>query len=165
MFNIDSFNQLNKEQYYESLYSYAQGLLEGERDLTANLANVSSLIYHTMPDINWAGFYLLKKSELVLGPFGGKPACIRIPIGKGVCGSAVYEGKTQRVEDVHQYPGHIACDSDTNSEIVIPIMDKKILGVLDIDSPVKGRFDKKDQVELEKLANLLLNACDWEENE
>lgn len=117
-----------------------------------------------MPDINWLGFYLIKNDELLLGPFQGKPACIHIPIGKGVCGTAVSEGITQLVPDVHAFPGHIACDSESNSEIVIPIyVDEVIVGVLDIDSPVFSRFDEIDREGLEKVAKILASSCDWKE--
>jgi GAF domain-containing protein len=163
MFNIDHFKTLNKDEFYESLLIFSQGLMEGERDLIANLANISSLLFHTMQDINWAGFYILRDKELVLGPFHGKPACIRIALGKGVCGTAVSKGVSQLVEDVHSFPGHIACDGDTNSEIVIPITNRgKVVAVLDIDSPMIKRFDVTDQLELEKLVSILEDACDWE---
>lgn len=163
MFNIDSFKELKKEEYYESLLFFAKGLMEGERDLIANLSNISSLLIHTMSDINWSGFYLMKEGELVLGPFGGKPACIRIQVGAGVCGTCVETGQVQLVPDVHAFPGHIACDGDTNSEIVLPIeIDGKVVGVLDIDSPVLNRFDQEDQENLSQLVSMIIDACDWE---
>ncbi len=163
MFNIDSFKNLKKEEYYESLLLFAKGLMEGERDLIANLSNISSLLYNTMTDINWSGFYIIKEGQLVLGPFGGKPACIRIQVGAGVCGTCVETKEVQLVPDVHTFPGHIACDGDTNSEIVLPIIIKdKVVGVLDIDSPILNRFDNEDQENLSHLVSMLVDNCDWE---
>ena len=125
----------------------------------ANLANAAALLYHTLPDLNWAGFYMLEGEKLILGPFQGKTACIEIPVGKGVCGTAVAEGKTQVVADVHKFPGHIACDNASNSEIVIPIhVSDKIWGVLDIDSPTIGRFSDKDKIGLENFVKILENV-------
>ena len=122
----------------------------------ANLANAAALLYHSMEGLNWAGFYLLEKGILVLGPFQGKHACIEIAVGRGVCGTAVAEDRTQLVHDVHQFPGHIACDSASNSEIVIPIhMDGQIIGVLDIDSPLIGRFTEEDRAGLEEFVHIL----------
>ncbi|MFW6270392.1 MAG: GAF domain-containing protein [Bacillota bacterium] len=135
-------------------------LLSAEEDWLANLSNTAALIYHNLPQINWAGFYLYhqKESELVLGPFQGLPACVRIKIGNGVCGTAFQAEKTILVKDVHKFPGHIACDPASSSEIVIPLKidDQKIMGVLDIDSPVKARFNRIDQKYLEKAAEILL---------
>ncbi len=149
-------------ELYEFAALQLEGLFEGERDVIANLANASAVLNETMEDINWVGFYLMKNGELVLGPFQGKAACIRIPVGKGVCGTAVKENKTQLVLDVHTFPGHIACDSASNSEIVIPLhSDGKIVGVLDIDSPLIGRFTQADQEGLEKCAVIIESACDW----
>ena len=126
---------------------------------TANLANASALLWQRLPDINWAGFYKMVDGKLVLGPFQGKPACILIPIGRGVCGTAVAEDRTQLVYDVHQFPGHIACDSVSNSEIVVPIhVGGTVWGVLDIDSPYTGRFTQKDRAGLEKIVKIL-EAC------
>lgn len=126
---------------------------------TANLANASALLWQHLEDINWAGFYLLEGKTLVLGPFQGKPACIEIPLGKGVCGTAVAQSATVRVEDVHDFPGHIACDSASRSEIVIPLrVDGEIIGVLDIDSPVLNRFSQEDQKHLEMFAEILADA-------
>lgn len=126
---------------------------------TANLANASALLWQHLENINWAGFYLLEGKTLVLGPFQGKPACIEIPLGKGVCGTAVAQSATVRVEDVHDFPGHIACDSASRSEIVIPIrVDGEIIGVLDIDSPVLNRFSQEDQKHLEMFAEILADA-------
>ena len=125
----------------------------------ANMANAAALLWHCMDTINWAGFYLLENDTLVLGPFQGKPACIEIPVGKGVCGTAVAADKTIRVDDVHAFPGHIACDCDSRSEIVIPLRKNgRILGVLDIDSPVLGRFTSEDQIGLELFAEVLAAA-------
>lgn len=135
--------------FYSELVSQLQALTEGVPYLTANLANAAALLWQTLPDINWAGFYQLHKNQLILGPFQGKPACIQIPVGKGVCGSAVAENRIQRVENVHDFPGHIACDSASNSEIVLPLYCRgEIWGVLDIDSPVLNRFSSEDEAGL-----------------
>lgn len=148
---------------YEILHRQLAALMEGERDLIANLANTSALLFQELPRINWAGFYLRKGEELVLGPFQGKAACIRIPIGKGVCGTAAGLGKTVIVEDVHGFPGHIACDAASNSEIVVPLwVDGVIRGVLDIDSQEFGRFTEADGARMEKLAVMLAEGCDWQ---
>ncbi|PWI34176.1 Free methionine-(R)-sulfoxide reductase [Vibrio albus] len=137
---------------YQTLTRQAIALLESETDLTANLSNLSALLNMELDALNWVGFYLLKNDELVLGPFQGKPACVRIPVGRGVCGTAVAENRTQRVYDVHQFEGHIACDAESNSEIVIPFsINGNIAGVLDIDSPEVGRFNENDQLGLENL--------------
>lgn len=141
---------------YKSLNAQLSGLVHGVPHRTANLANAAALLYHTLDNLNWAGFYLLEKDILVLGPFQGKPACIEIPVGRGVCGTAAAEGRTQLVRDVHQFPGHIACDSASNSEIVVPIhVGGNIVGVLDIDSPHIGRFTEEDQAGLEKFVRIL----------
>lgn len=141
---------------YQSLNAQLSALIHDVPHRTANLANAASLLYHTLDDLNWAGFYLLEKDKLVLGPFQGKPACIEIPVGRGVCGTAVAEGRTQLVKDVHQFPGHIACDSASNSEIVVPIrVDGSVVGVLDIDSPHIGRFTEEDQAGLEEFVRIL----------
>lgn len=148
---------------YESLLVQVGALLSPETDWLANLANTAAVLFHTLPDLNWAGFYLSKQGELVLGPFQGKPACVRIPWGKGVCGTAVEQKKTVVVPDVHLFPGHIACDEASRSEIVIPIIqDGNVWGVLDVDSPYKGRFSALDQAYLEKLVDLLHEHIDWE---
>jgi GAF domain-containing protein len=137
-------------------------MIEGENDTVANLANASALLYESMERINWSGFYLFKNNELVLGPFQGKPACIRIPLGKGVCGAAAAGKSAVLVRDVHKFPGHIACDSASESEIVIPIMNNgEVAGVMDIDSPVLNRFDEDDKAGLEVFAMILENGCDW----
>lgn len=139
-----------------------EALLSGERDMIANFANASALLYNNIKDINWAGFYLFKDNELLLGPFQGLPACVRIPIGKGVCGNAALDKKTYLVPDVHQFPGHIACDQDSNSEIVVPILvEDKLIGVLDVDSPLKNRFDLVDQEYLEKFIAILIKYTEF----
>ena len=141
---------------YEILCKQLSALTQAVPHRIANLANASALLWQMLENINWAGFYLLEGNTLILGPFQGKPACIEIPVGKGVCGTAVAENRTQLVADVHQFPGHIACDSASNSEIVIPVYkDGSIFGVLDIDSPCLGRFTKKDQAGLEKFVRIL----------
>lgn len=145
-----------KQAFYRTLNQQAQALLEGEADLIATLANLSALLNQELTDINWVGFYLLQGETLVLGPFQGKPACVRIPVGRGVCGTAVAEGRTQLVDDVHQFAGHIACDGASNSEIVIPLRRAgEIIGVLDIDSPIFNRFDEQDRIGLEETVQIL----------
>jgi GAF domain-containing protein len=149
----------SKAQLYRNLAEQLASLLEGETDFIANAANFSSLIYHSLPDLNWAGFYIVRDRELVLGPFQGKPACVRIEIGKGVCGTAAKLAQTVVVENVHTFPGHIACDSESNSEIVVPLTkDGRLLGVLDLDSPLIGRFDDDDARGLNVLVSLLTNS-------
>ena len=141
---------------YKQLNRQLEALTQGIPYRIANLANASALLFDRMEDLNWAGFYLLEDGKLILGPFQGKTACIEIPVGKGVCGNAVASGETQRVEDVHQFPGHIACDCASNSELVIPIRSKgEIIGVLDLDSPNLGRFTKEDQEGLEVFVQVL----------
>ncbi|MGP4067460.1 GAF domain-containing protein [Halobacillus sp. B29] len=145
-----------KEKNYELLLKQLQALLEDEPDVIANLSNASSLLNQFLEDVNWVGFYLWKEDQLVLGPFQGLPACVRIPSGKGVCGTAVAERSVQRIEDVHAFPGHIACDAASQSEIVIPILkNNEIFGVLDIDSPSKSRFDEQDEEYLTKFVEIL----------
>lgn len=149
---------------YQTLNAQLRALIGGVPHRVANLANAAALLYHTLDGLNWAGFYLLNEDVLVLGPFQGKPACIEIPVGRGVCGTAVAEGKTQLVRDVHQFPGHIACDSASNSEIVVPIcVEGRIVGVLDLDSPYVGRFTEEDQAGLEEFARIL-GAEAWQAN-
>lgn len=146
-------------EFYRELRTQAGGLLAGERDRIANAANLSALIYHVLPDVNWVGFYFAAEGELVVGPFQGRPACVRIPIGKGVCGTAASERKTRRVADVHTFAGHIACDPESRSEIVVPLVhDGGLIGVLDLDSPVPDRFGLEDQAGLESLADVFLRA-------
>lgn len=143
---------MNKTQIYENLIPQITSLLQTETDAVANMANVSAALFNGLPDLNWAGFYVLRGKELVLGPFQGKPACVRIKTGRGVCGTAAQSAKTQVVKDVHTFPGHIACDNASKSEIVIPIFkEKQLWGVLDIDSPTEARFDETDQQFLEKI--------------
>ncbi|MFI3245705.1 MAG: GAF domain-containing protein [Ferrimonas sp.] len=142
---------------YDLLCQQAECLIAGEPNLTANLANLSALIYNSVPDLNWAGFYWLDSpSELVLGPFQGQVACVRIPVGKGVCGTAVATGSSQRVDDVHQFAGHIACDNASESELVVPIrVAGNVVGVLDLDAPVKARFNEQDRHGIEQLVRVL----------
>ena len=141
----------------------AESLLEGERDPVANAANLSAFIYHMLPDLNWAGFYIARDGELVLGPFQGKPACVRIAFGAGVCGAAYERRETVVVPDVHAFPGHIACDSASNAEIVVPLIDAggNAIGVLDLDSPTHARFDENDRALLEALAALYVRTSDF----
>ncbi len=142
-----------KPALYRDLLLQAKGLLDGIRDPIANAANLSALLWHGLPDLNWAGFYILRGGELVLGPFQGKPACVRIPMGKGVCGGAAAAKTTLIVPDVHAFPGHIACDSASNAEIVVPLLGPAgLTGVLDLDSPSVARFDTEDRDGLEALA-------------
>ena len=148
---------MTTRERYDRLAADLAALLAGERDTVANAANGAALIFHTLPDLNWAGFYFLQGDELVLGPFQGKPACVRIPLGKGVCGACAEAGKTVVVPDVHAFPGHIACDAATRSEIAAPLVrGERLLGVLDLDSPTVGRFDAEDRAGLEKLADVFL---------
>lgn len=143
---------------YDTLNQQALALLGDEPDVVANLANISSLLFNELSDINWAGFYLYKDAQLVLGPFQGRPACIRIPIGKGVCGTAAQTLTIQRIKDVHDFPGHIACDAASNSEIVLPlVVNGELFGVLDIDAPIFDRFTAADETGLTQLAVILVN--------
>ncbi|MGF1720889.1 GAF domain-containing protein [Vibrio kyushuensis] len=156
-----------KIEHYQRLTKQAVALLESESDLVANLANLSALLNMELVDLNWVGFYLLKEEELVLGPFQGNPACVRIPLGRGVCGTAAATNTVQRIYDVHQFEGHIACDAASNAELVIPFsIGGKIVGVLDIDSPTIGRFNEIDEegltflmLEVEKLLNSQANKA------
>jgi L-methionine (R)-S-oxide reductase len=150
---------LPKPSLYAQLAREAAALIEGESDAIANYANVAALLYHSLPDVNWAGFYLLQDDTLVVGPFQGLPACVRIPMGKGVCGAAATQRQTIVVPDVDAFPGHIACDSASRSEIVVPLIKHDVLlGVLDIDSPVLSRFDAEDREGLERLVDVLLRS-------
>lgn len=147
------------EEFYRLLTAEARGLLEGERDRIANAANLSALLYGRVPEINWVGFYFLRGGELVVGPFCGKPACTRIAVGRGVCGTAIARRETLRVDDVHDFDGHIACDADSRSELVVPLLvDGEPLGVLDIDSPVRARFSAHDARAFERLAAVYLES-------
>jgi GAF domain-containing protein len=149
----------DKATLYSDLASALQGLVAGEPDGTANMANAAALIWETLPDLNWAGFYRNVGGELVLGPFQGRPACIRIPFGQGVCGAAAATRQVQRVDDVHAFPGHIACDSASNSELVVPVVrDGELLAVLDLDSPNHARFDAEDEAGCVRLATILARA-------
>lgn len=146
----------DKREMYEELCLQLEGLLQDVPYLLANLANTSALLNQAMPDINWVGFYLMQNGKLVLGPFQGKPACVEIEAGKGVCGTAVLRDEVVLVKNVHEFPGHIACDSASNSEIVLPIhVDGEIVGVLDIDSPLVGRFDEEDREGLTKVVRVV----------
>ena len=149
----------DKATLYPDLASALEGLVAGEPDGIANMANAAALIWETLPDLNWAGFYRNVGGELVLGPFQGRPACIRISFGKGVCGTAAASLKVQRVEDVYAFPGHIACDSASESELVVPIVrDGELIAVLDLDSPIKGRFTAEDEAGCVRLAEILARA-------
>ena len=162
MFEIQSDPTLSKAQRYRDLETALGSLLEGETDALANLANASSLLAQSLDRINWCGFYLLRGEELVLGPFQGKPACVRIPVGKGVCGTAAARRATLVVPDVNRFPGHIACDPASRSEIVVPILENGVLrGVLDVDAPEPGRFDEEDRTGLERLVEALVPRIDW----
>jgi L-methionine (R)-S-oxide reductase len=146
-----------KPELYRHLVRQLAALIPGEPDPIANAANMAALIYHGLPNLNWAGFYFRDGAELVLGPFQGKPACVRIPVGKGVCGTAAARGTTVLVPDVHDFPGHIACDPDSRSELVVPLIEEgSVLGVLDLDSPLPARFDEIDRDGCEQLVALLL---------
>jgi GAF domain-containing protein len=154
-----------KSELYDQLASQLSSLLAGERDLVANSANFAALVFHTLPDLNWAGFYFAKDGELVLGPFQGKPACIRIRVGQGVCGTAAAKCATTIVPNVHEFPGHIACDTESNSEIVVPLIkNERFIGVLDLDSPSLSRFDEADAAGLETLVKILLSSAGIDAN-
>jgi len=151
----------DKAAAYAELAASLRALLDGERDLVANAANMAALLYWSLRDLNWAGFYLVEpeRGDLLLGPFQGKPACVRIPIGRGVCGAAAQRRETVVVRDVHAFPGHIACDSASNSEVVVPIVrDGRLLGVLDLDSPLHARFDDEDARGLEALVRIFVES-------
>ena len=159
----------SKTELYQELLPLARALFEGERDSLANSANLAALLYHSLPDLNWAGFYWLRGEELVLGPFQGKPACVRIALGKGVCGTSAAQRRTVIVPDVNAFPGHIACDSASRSEVVVPVMVSRpgasqtggrLLGVLDLDSPRKERFDEEDARALEAIVRAFVEATD-----
>jgi L-methionine (R)-S-oxide reductase len=151
----------SKQALYAELLEQANALFDGEHDFVANAANLSALLFHSLPDLNWAGFYFLKDEGLVLGPFQGKPACVRIALGKGVCGTAASQKRTIVVPDVNLFPGHIACDTASRSEVVVPLVRfGRVIGVMDLDSPKPGRFDDDDARGLEALADVFLNAAD-----
>lgn len=158
MFNASTLTGSKTEQYAQ-LIGQARALLDGERDRIANAANLSALIYHSLPDLSWVGIYFFDGNELVVGPFQGLPACVRIGLGKGVCGTAAQSRQTQVVADVDAFPGHIACDGAARSEIVVPLADRgTLIGVLDIDSPLRGRFDQDDRTGMEALAGIYLDS-------
>lgn len=149
----------DKPEQYAQLAAQADALLSGEHDRIANAANLSALVYHALPDLNWVGFYFFDGTELVVGPFQGLPACVRIPLDRGVCGAAARTRQTQRIADVHAFPGHIACDAASRSELVVPLVrDGALLGVFDLDSPVPDRFGVEDQAGLETIAALFVRS-------
>ena len=160
MFELKSLAYASKREHYDDLVRQARGLLAGERDPIANAANFGALVYHSLPDLNWAGFYLYDGSELVVGPFQGKPACIRIALGRGVCGTAAQTRETQLVRDVNAFDGHIACDAASQSEIVVPLVraDGSLLGVWDVDSPVIDRFDEDDRAGMQALCAVFMES-------
>lgn len=160
MFAAAKLEAANKTDLYAQLVDQARGLLAGERDRVANAANFSALVYDALPDLNWAGFYFYDGRELVVGPFQGKPACVRIAIGKGVCGTAALRRETQLVRDVHEFPGHIACDAASRSEIVVPLVgvSGELIGVWDVDSPRLARFDEDDRAGMEALAAVFVES-------
>ena len=162
MFEIKTATDAGKSERYAELVEQARGLLEGELDLIANAANFSALVYHGLPQLNWAGFYLFDGTELVVGPFQGKPACIRIALGRGVCGTAAQERQTQLVRDVSKHPNHIYCDAASQSEIVVPLVrrDGSLLGVWDVDSPVTDRFDEDDRAGMEALCKAFMEYAE-----
>ncbi|OZF52209.1 diguanylate cyclase [Rhodococcus sp. 14-2470-1b] len=148
-----------KSEQYAQLTQQARALVDGESNRIANAANISALVFNSIPDVNWVGFYLFDGTELVVGPFQGLPACVRIALGKGVCGTAASSRETQRVEDVHAFPGHIACDGATRSELVVPLYDgDTLVGVFDLDSPLLARFDADDQAGLEQIAAVFVGS-------
>jgi L-methionine (R)-S-oxide reductase len=160
MFQARAIETDDKPAFYRDLAQQLEGLLHGETDAIANAANTASLIFTTLPDLNWAGFYFQRRpGELVLGPFQGKPACVRIAVGRGVCGAAVKERRTMLIEDVHAFADHIACDSASRSELVVPLFrGEHIIGVLDLDAPIPARFDADDQRGIETIAALYIKA-------
>lgn len=161
MFQAKAISAADPALFYAELAQQLEGLLDGERDAIANAANTAALIFTTLPNLNWAGFYFLRGDTLVLGPFQGKPACVRIAMGRGVCGAAAQRRETMRVEDVNAFADHIACDSASRSELVIPLIrEGAIIGVLDLDSPIPARFDGTDQTGLERIAAIFLAASD-----
>jgi GAF domain-containing protein len=158
MFHLSSHTYASKREHYDDLLQQVQGMLAGEHDLIANAANFSALVYHSLPEVNWAGFYLFDGTELVVGPFQGKPACIRIALGRGVCGTAATTRETQLVRDVNAFDGHIACDAASQSEVVVPLVraDGSLLGVWDVDSPVIDRFDEDDRLGMQRLCEAFM---------
>ncbi|NCF62155.1 MAG: GAF domain-containing protein [Gammaproteobacteria bacterium] len=143
----------------DGLAGQAEALLSGQQDLVANAANLSALLFHSLENVSWVGFYFVKNGELVVGPFQGKPACVTIPMGKGVCGTAAETGKIQRIADVHEFEGHIACDAASKSELVLPVIKNgRLLGVLDLDSPVKNRFSSRDELLMKEILEIFINS-------
>lgn len=163
MFTLSNEPHASKADHYATLVEQARALVESERDLIANAANFSSLVFHSLDRLNWAGFYFFDGTELVVGPFQGKPACVRIALGKGVCGTAAQTRATQVVRDVHEFPGHIACDAASESEIVVPLIadDGTLIGVWDVDSPVAARFDDEDRQGMEALCRVFVEHA-WQ---
>ncbi|MBU1254315.1 MAG: GAF domain-containing protein [Alphaproteobacteria bacterium] len=156
MYDFKPAAETAKPDLYHDLLQAVEALTTGERDGVANMANVAALLWEFLPQVNWTGFYRMVEGDLVLGPFVGRPACIRIPVGQGVCGAAAKSGATQLVEDVHAFPGHIACDGDTRSELVVPVVRAgEVIAVIDLDSPELARFDAEDQAGIEALAAML----------
>jgi L-methionine (R)-S-oxide reductase len=161
MHAIQTHANLSKPQTYSEIQQQLTGVFSGERNALANAANMSALLFQMLPDLNWAGFYFLQQGELVLGPFQGKVACVRIEMGKGVCGTAAAKRETLLVQDVHAFPGHIACDAASQSEVVVPLIQgDRLWGVLDLDSPNLARFDQDDAKGLQQAAELLLDSSD-----
>ena len=159
MFTAAALRSNAKADQYAELAEQAESLLAGERDLIANAANFAALVWHALPSINWCGFYFFDGTELVVGPFQGKPACVRIAIGKGVCGTAAATRETQVVRDVHAFPGHIACDAASRSEIVVPLFEgERLLGVWDVDSPDVARFDDEDRAGMQRLCAIFMES-------
>ncbi|MEO8671554.1 MAG: GAF domain-containing protein [Tahibacter sp.] len=159
MFETKAIHAASKADFYAELVDQARGLLHGERDRIANAANFAALVWHALPDINWCGFYFFDGRELVVGPFQGKPACVRIALGRGVCGTAAATRQTQLVDDVDAFPGHIACDGASRSEIVVPLLDgAQLIGVWDVDSPSLARFDAADRAGMQRLCDVYVAA-------
>lgn len=160
MFELSAIGNLDKPEFYRELGRQLESLLHGERDPIANAANTAALLFHSLPDVNWAGFYFLRENgELVVGPFQGKPACVRIPAGRGVCGEAAARGQSILVDDVNAFSGHIACDPVSRSELVVPLISNgDILGVLDIDSPLRARFEEHDREGIERATAIYIRA-------
>jgi GAF domain-containing protein len=153
--------KITQSQAESGLVSQLRSLLSGQRDMIANAANLAALLFHELDDVNWVGFYFLKGGQLIVGPFQGRPACVSIPLGKGVCGTAAATQQIQNIHDVHDFEGHIACDMNSRSEIVIPLIrNGKVLGVLDLDSPSPGRFDEDDQAMLSEISRIYLESID-----
>ncbi len=161
MFETQTISATDKPTFYRELAEQVTALLGNERDAIANTANISAYLFMSLPNVNWVGFYFLRGGELIVGPFQGKPACVRIEVGKGVCGTAAARRESILVTDVHEFPGHIACDADSRSELVVPLIkDGVLLGVLDLDSPETGRFDEADRAGMEAIAAIYCRSSD-----